>query len=82
MKSLRYTLGALLVLTLLSVTIFAKNPVNNSTQIVDNLTKGLKSDNYGLRVSSAFVLSQLVENNVVKREDVGSGNNTINENAS
>lgn len=71
MKKLRITLGALLVLMLLSVSTFAKNPVSNSVQIVDNLTKGLRSDNSGLRVSSAFVLSQLVENKIINREDVG-----------
>ena len=37
--------------------------------IVDNLKVGLTSDNYGIRVSSAYVLGQLVSTKVINPDD-------------
>lgn len=36
---------------------------------VDNLTEGIKSNNYGLRVSSSNVLFDLIHNTYIKSED-------------
>ena len=45
-----------------------KKSVNKSA-IVDNLQAGLTSDNYGLRVSSAYVLSQLLCCETIEADD-------------
>jgi len=41
----------------------------NAQAIVDNLKVGLTSDNYGLKVSSAYVLGQLVCCDVITSDD-------------
>jgi hypothetical protein len=41
----------------------------NADAIVQNLKVGLSSDNYGLKVSSAYVLGQLVCCNVITADD-------------
>ena len=58
-----------------STTVFAgvnKRGVENTFDtdvVVDNLKVGLTSDNYGIRVSSAYVLGQLVSTNVINPDD-------------
>ena len=41
----------------------------NAEAIVQNLKVGLTSDNFGLKVSSAYVLGQLVSTNVINPDD-------------
>ncbi len=41
----------------------------NTEAIVDNLKVGLTSNNYGLRVSSAYVLGQLICCNIIDPDD-------------
>jgi hypothetical protein len=72
----KYVLSFLAVtLLLLSTTAFAgvnKKGVEktiNAEAIVENLKVGLTSDNYGLKVSSAYVLGQLVCCNVITADD-------------
>ena len=52
-------------LLLLTVPAYAGNPVKSSSDIVGNLVVGLTSENYGLRVSSAYVLGDLIDRNLV-----------------
>ncbi|HKI77646.1 MAG TPA: hypothetical protein VKA26_03810 [Ignavibacteriaceae bacterium] len=61
-----------LVITLLlaSTTAFAgSNKTVKKDAIVDNLKVGLTSDNYGLKVSSAYVLGQLVSDGIINSDD-------------
>jgi hypothetical protein len=64
-----------ITLLLISTNVFAgvnKKGVEktiNAEAIVENLKVGLTSDNYGLRVSSAYVLGQLVCCNVITADD-------------
>lgn len=61
-----------LVVTLLFSLSTALGGVKKSAQktaVVDNLHAGLTSDNYGLRVSSAYVLNQLLCCNAIESDD-------------
>ncbi len=40
----------------------------NSTSIADNLTQGIQSDNEGLRISSATMILEFIDNSVVKAD--------------
>ena len=52
------------ILFLVISTAFAGvNKSTDSESIIKNLNVGLQSDNYGLRVSSAYILGQLAANN-------------------
>lgn len=66
MKKLALSIAAVLMLT---ASVFANPPVKSTTNIVDNLITGLESDNYGLRVSSAYVLGDLIDQNLVTGEE-------------
>ncbi len=58
-----------IALLLTSATAFAGvNKSVNEEAIVNNLKVGLTSDNYGLRVSSAYVLGQLVSTKVINAD--------------
>ncbi len=68
------TLSAIFViLTLMLVPISIASGVERSeaerTQIADNLKAGLVSENEGLRLSSAQVLSSLIDTKVIKEND-------------
>lgn len=41
----------------------------NKSAIIENLTTGLKSDNEGLRVSSAVVMTEVIDNALAKPDD-------------
>lgn len=45
------------------------NKLVNKNAIVDNLETGLTSDNYGLRISSAYILSQLISSKTIDADD-------------
>ena len=54
------------ILFLVTSTTFAGvNKSTDSKSIINNLKVGLKSENYGLRISSAYILGQLAANNVI-----------------
>ncbi len=42
---------------------------SNKSAIVENLMSGIESDNEGLRVSSAIVMTEVIENAIVKPDD-------------
>lgn len=44
-------------------------PVEKKSAIVDNLTVGIESTNYGLRTSSAYVLFDLVQDEYLNSDD-------------
>lgn len=70
MKSLSIILVILLLLS--SSTIFAKSSKTaelKREQIADNLKIGLESQNEGLRISSAYMLTDLMGKNVVEQSD-------------
>ena len=67
MKKLGLVIVTFAVL-LLSVSAYANTPVKSSSEIVDNLIVGLNSDNYGLKVSSAYVLGDLLDRNLVNKD--------------
>ena len=61
-----------LVITLLlfsTTSLAGSNKTVNKDIIVDNLKVGLTSDNYGLRVSSAYVLGQLVSDGIITSDE-------------
>ena len=48
------------------------NSESHKTAIVENLTRGVNSDNEGLRISSALVIKQVIDNNIVHPDDFSS----------
>ena len=65
----KFFLVPLLITLLVSVTAFGGEKKVNKSAIVDNLNAGLTSENFGLRVSSAYVLSQLICCNALEADD-------------
>jgi hypothetical protein len=67
MKTLLFVLIAfVLVPVALPQTVLSSDQKSGA---VDNLTEGIKSNNYGLRVSSSNVLFDLIHNTYIKSED-------------
>ena len=67
----KYLFVPLVITLLFSVSVAfggVKKSVNKNA-IVDNLHAGLISDNYGLKVSSALVLGQLISNSTIEADD-------------
>ncbi len=68
MKTLIVALFALVLIPITSVQ-SEQFPEEKKTAIVDNLTVGIESDNYGLRTSSADVLFDLIHDAYLKSDD-------------
>jgi HEAT repeat protein len=65
-----FVIPLVITLFLSSATVFAGvNKTVNTNAVVDNLMVGLQSENLGVRVSSAYVLGQLISTNVIEADD-------------
>jgi hypothetical protein len=62
----------LAVVILSSTFVMANNPVKSNSAIIDNLVTGLRSDNEGLRISSAAVLTHLIEKRYIHNKEASS----------
>ncbi len=63
-----FLVSSLLFTPILTAGSGPKSPLN-TTSIAENLTQGIESDNEGLRISSATMILEFIDNSIVKPDD-------------